>query len=418
MVSLHIGDNNRMSKSTNWITIAIFIYVILVFTFRPITFFPGFNNPYIVYAIGVLGCLLVARDYVETKIFRYALFYVVVTFSNLLYDKSTNLGFILAEGFSILSTGFIAFSVLEEGTKEKERIVKYILFVFLAITVVYSVQTIRISRMWPGIMRTAAMKEFGDICRPYFILGLAPYAFPHAIPCLIPLMLMVVKNNSYSKLLRIVSGGLLSLVLGLIYVTEATGPMLAGLLAFFLSIIAKKGSIRSNIKKMAGVLIVFLPIMVSSDIQVAMIDTTEDIIGHGNHYIPKLEELKASALGEEGEGGDIEARGNLLGSTLDAIISSPIIGVTDKSYGNHNALLDRFAEYGIIGFIPLMLYLIGIIKYTRSKIPKDEEIYYLIGAFSAMLLFFTKSIFEWHTIFTFIVILPLTTITLSQLKKQ
>lgn len=407
-----------MSKSINWLTIAIFQYVILVFTFRPITFYSGFNNPYIAYAVGILGCLLVARDYVRTKIFRYALFYVLITFSNLLYDKSTNLGFVLAEGFSILATGFIAFYAMESKGKQRDRIVKFVLLTFLLITVIYSVQTIVISRIWPGIMRSAALPEYEEICQPYFMLGLAPYAFPHALPCLIPILIMVIKNKCYNNILRILLGCLLGLIIGIIYVTEATGPMLVGLLAFILSIIAKKGSIRSNIKKMAAVLIVFLPIMISSDIQVAIIDTTEEIIGYDNQYFPKLEEFKASAQGDVGEGGDIELRGNLFEKTVNAIISSPIIGVTDKSYGNHNALLDRFAEYGIIGFATLLMYLIGVINYTRSKIPKVEEIYYLIGAFSAMLLFFSKSMFQWHTIFTFIVILPLTTITFSQLKKQ
>ena len=391
--------------------IILFLYVIVRFSFLPISFLPGFENQYIAYALGAVGCICFAREFIHTKQFKYVFAFVLAAFFNLIIDKSMNLGLVLSICFILLATGFISYYILEKDVSGKFG--KVVIITFFVITAVYTVQTFLFSTRWPGIMRSAAMSYNQDYFRPYFRLGLAPYEFPHSIPCLIPALIMVIKDKNQSKWLRLACLSIMFMIMVLIYVTQATGPLLVGILAFILAIVTKKGTIQSNRRKVLCIAIVCLPFIVSSSLQLAIIQGAEEIVGNDSHYYSKLAELEASAKGEEGEDGDIATRGELLGATLAAISKNPIIGVNDKSFGSHNAMLDIWAEYGIIGFLPLLLYIIAQINYTKKKIPEDCQMFYLIGAYSTVLMLFFKGMFGWHIWFAFIVMLPLLTRYLS-----
>ena len=141
-------------------------------------------------------------------------------------------------------------------------------------------------------------------------------------------------------------------------------------------------------------------------VQIAVIDFLRGFFEQESKIDDKLTELMYGITSEslsEVTGN----RGNLLQQTFDAIIRNPLFGVNDKSYGNHNALLDRWACYGLVGFVPLLLFIYSSIKMALRIIPQKLQTYYIIGVISSLMMMITKNMMGWFQWLCFILILPL-----------
>ena len=319
-------------------------------------------------------------------------------------ETRINLGNILSESYTIIVTSCLAYYLL--SYKRTQNLSKVIMWLFFIILGIYSVMTFYYSRTQPGIMRSAAMAYNQDIYESYFLRGLAHYQFPHAIACLIPAFVLGLKKGNHPLFTKLLAFGLLGLSLVLVYITQATGALIVAVFALLLAIIARKGNTMKNTITLIIVSIFALPFMVSSDVQSGLLGFVGDLVGPSNSYYSKIVELQSSLSGVEMEEGDISTRGALLEETLDAIIRHPILGVSDRSYGQHNALLDRWAEYGLVGFLPLLLGMFWMISLTLRKIPLHLRTFYFIGVASSFIMMLTKNMFGWDQWFSFLVLLP------------
>lgn len=405
--------SRRTTALNKYLIYLLYLFVILDFTFLPFSLrftWGGFFLPYIV---GLIVSLLAAYSFTGTKRFTFAFFYAFVIIINFFLKDNINLGNSLSESFSILCTAFMAHYMLNRIDLSK---CKWLTFIFVVITAVYTIRTFLYYLVFPGVMRFAAMANNYDAALPFFLRGLAPYSFPHAITCVLPAFVLGLKVPNQSRFKWIICAVALAMSTVLIYITQATGALIVALFALICSGISKIGSIHTNLEKLIWVSVVVLPLALSQTIQIALLEGVANFVGDDSHYISKIDEMEQSVTGEGETEGDINYRGNLLELTLSAIISHPIFGITDRKYGHHNALPDRWALYGIVGFLPLVLYFYFQTKYTMQKIPEQHQTFYLIGVASNLLMLFSKDMLTWYQLFCFIVVLPVLTLYFGHTK--
>ena len=401
-----ISDKKRMSGKEIAILI-MFVFVILLLTFKPFSMALGIDNIIVTYSIVLIVLLYSSRDYFKTFFFKLSAIYFAVLLLNYFLESLVNLGNILSESFSIMAAGFMFYYGIKQDPKGK--FVKILMYLFCIIVAIYSYRTYTIERGWPGIMRHAASALNQERVAYLFKDGLSPYAFPHALTCILPAFMLGIKINKKWKG-KIFYGIMLGLSALLIYVTQSTGALIVALFALACSFIVHIGSWKENATKIIVFSLLITPIIVSDTMKMAILDTIEAAIPSNSHYQTKIEELKASINSYEEsveQGGDIEYRGNLLQRTINAITKSPLIGVSDRSYGNHNALLDRWAEYGLLGFIPIVMFIYLIVKFTMQFIPDPYRTFYIIGVLSNLLMMLSKSMFGWYQWICFLFFLPL-----------
>ena len=401
-----ISVKKKMSRKEIVILI-MYVFVTLLLTFTPFSMILGMDNIIVSYSIVAIILVYSSRDYIKTTFFKLTLIYFVVLLLNYFLESLVNLGNILSESFSIFAAGFMFYYGIKQDPKG--LFTKVLMYTFCIITVIYAYRTYSIERGWPGIMRHAASQLNYERVAYLFASGLSPYAFPHALTCVLPAFMLGIKINKKwkGKIFYIIMLGASTL---LIYVTQSTGALIVAVFALVCSFIVHIGSWKENATKIIVFSLLITPIIVSDTMKMAILDTMEATISADSHYQKKIEELKSSINSYQDnveEGGDIEYRGNLLGMTLSAIAKSPLVGVSNRSYGNHNALLDRWAEYGLVGFIPIVMFIYLMVKFTMQFIPDPYRTFYIIGVLSNLLMMLSKSMFGWYQWICFLFFLPL-----------
>ena len=386
----------------------LFLLVILEFTFLPFRLRLAFIGDILPYIFGIAISLLAASSFVGTKRFVLASIYACVIISNFFLKDNINLGNSLAESFNILCTAFMAHYILKRIDMDKCR---WFTCAFIALIAVYAICSFGFYLTFPGIIRYASTRVNYDRALPYFLMGLSPYSFPHALVGIIPALVLGLKVRGQSKIKKVLCVSTLVLSLVLIYITQATGALIAAVFALVCSIVSKVDFFRKNMRRLIWVSIFILPIALSDSLQLSILKEVGELVGNESHYTSKINELEESLTSEGETSGDINYRGNLLELTLTAIATHPLFGVSDdRDYGHHNALPDRWALYGIIGFLPLMLYLFYQVKYTLRKIPLPHQTFYLIGVAANFLMLLSKDMLTWDQLFCFIVMLPVMTL--------
>lgn len=398
-----LGQQKLTNKEK--IILLLFSFVVLYFTFMPFKIFLNFMG-YLPYGLGVIACLLASLRFVSTKMFVVAFIYTVVLLLNAHFKTFVNLGNVLSETSSILFTGFMVYYALKDDRTRKFKIL--IIILFSCIIVVYATQTFRFYLTTPGIMRWAAMERNYDDASVFFALGLAPYAFSHGLSCIIPAFVLGLKKQDNTRFIKFFSLTMLLCSFLLIYVTEATGALIVALFSMICALLSKIGSVKNSVQKLIIVSLLMVPIIVSETVQIGIIHSVRSVVSTESDYLTKLDDLEHNITSDTKVGeGDIQTRSELLDNTMESIFESPIIGVSDKTFGNHNALLDRWAQYGVIAFLPIVFYIIWMIKFTWRYIPDNCRIFYLIGVFANLLMMFSKSMFAWYQWFSFLVVLPI-----------
>lgn len=398
-----VGQQKKTKKEM--VILLLFSFVVLSFTFVPFKIYFSFLGIYLPYIIGVIACLLASPRFVSTRMFVMALIYTVVLLLNAHFKMFVNLGNVLSETSSILFTGFMIYYAFKNDCTRRFK--NLIIILFGCITVLYAIQTFRFYLSNPGVMRWAAMERNYDDASGFFALGLAPYAFPHGLSCIIPAFVLGLKKKDNTRGIKIFSLAMILSSFVLIYITQATGALIVAVFSLICAWLSKIGSVKNSIRKMLIVSVLMVPVIVSDTIQIEIIRAVETVVGDESAYTSKLEELERIRAYDVEGGGDIQTRSELLDNTIESIMEAPLFGVNDRTFGNHNALLDRWAQYGVIAFLSIVLYIIWMVKFTWKHIPYNYRIFYLIGVSASLLMMFSKSMFAWYQWFPFLVVLPI-----------
>ena len=386
---------------------AAFLYIVPIFwmAFEPSKTLPLFRIPFIGYIVAIAALIIVSNSYLKQKEFWLALMYGLVVFLNFWVGNVAfpSLFSVLYEVFRLMVPAAIFYYYSK--VNRNKPFVNCVLLVYLFVLVFETIATYRLEQVYPGLMRNFQASRYEEDLTMFMKMGLAPYSLPHALPTLIPAIVLVIKDGKNNLIIRVLSLVFLAASLVIVYLSQATGAYLMTIFSLVLAFIVNSSGIRNNMTKLVIVSVLVLPFVLNPSFSDTAMDVAEMFVSEDSDVYEKIEEVRASNSGAE-TSGDIAYRGELLDKTLNTIIEHPLFGSRTKTYGNHNALLDRWAKLGFVGFLPLLMFLILTIKGTYKVIPEKGKIYYLIGVSAAVIMLLSKNQISWDQWFFLFYLLP------------
>ena len=389
-----------------------YLYIITVFflTFNAVKYWPIPGAITIASGIGIVMPFFICRSFLKTNQLGYFMIYAIVVILNyLLGDKyfgnsnSLFLGFV---GFFVSMS--LSYYVFKSQEYNLMRVIFYTLMIVLLWT---TLATAYFDMTSPGLVRYAfGLQQRGSdeaaMFNPMYFWGLSSYAFPHAIPVLIPPFIMGLRNSSLKMKRRLLSGVLAFCCLLLVYFSGATGPLLVSIMVLFMSFVIHEGRTSSNIIKLTVILLLLTPFLLSKELQLMTLEWVDSLLGGEGYFHYKVVDFQESIL--YGASGDVEERQDLYGSSLAVLFENPlniIVGAQD-GYGGHSALLDRLASLGLVGFIPFICLFVAQFKFVLKFLQPRYRSFYYLGLFAAFMMLASKNVSGWNMWFLLFTALP------------
>ncbi len=367
-----------------------------------------FARTWIWLAVGVMALFFVAPGFFRTKAFLAIIFYTIIIILN--YISGDNYyqtwADVIFEFLTLSFYGGVSYYLLH---KSSEQVRNLVLYYILFIIVFTSIATFIVDLANPDIVRIAATANMaGGGASPYYRLGVCDYSMPHALPILIPPIVMWLKKKDLKTFVRLLVMALLLFVLLLVWTSGTTTPLL---LAFFALVSSLFTSQRFSTKKNIRVLAVvsLLTFLLSSDtLQLNIIHYLEQVMPTDNSNYGKLQNFEDNIIYGAESAGDLTSRKNLYEQSFTAFINSPILGVNDRNeIGDHSIILDRLAMFGIVGIAPYILFFIMTFRDMYCCTVSKKRIFIILGIFSFVAMEFLKNILGNWMYCTVLVFLPL-----------
>lgn len=294
-------------------------------------------------------------------------------------------------------------------SQENLSFIKTVLIVSLALFAIEAVSSFITLQVEPMIIRTLykIATDEGDtgIMFEYYRTGLMDYSMAHAIPILIPPLFYAYKKVASTVKTKIF---LLTSIAGCVFLTwlsDSTTALMLAVLFLVIGFLTNVSDIRSNFRRLIIIGIIVLPIAVSDDVQLAVLDAAETVLGSESVFAEKIEEFRYSIENEGKMTGDMQGRMDRYNKSLDMFFTNPLWGTNTKP-GNHASLIDRLGAFGLLGFIPLMLFFWYSLKHISTYLPADSLVFFIQGIFAAMVMLGTKGMWNWSMFYNLFILLP------------
>ena len=390
--------------------------VVVYLTVAQLRLFTPFISVAILYVI-----VMLVLFFIDRKIITYSFFPWWVCFSAVMVLNSLMGDSYFSDIIEVLSTiFFISFSAITANycnNVKDNKLIEFLLVSFLISVVYLTICSVVIDIGEPGILRNATAMGYQSDNSMLLLLqlrGMSNYYLPHALPMLIPPLIMGIKNKELSFKFHFILYIVLASVLALIYVSYATTPLLFAILFLVLSIFVKQGNLKNNIGTFLIVAFIFLPLLFSSEYLLSLLQSLDSITGGEGELHSKIGMFQESITYGRATG-DMEERLDLYDESAAFLQSNWLIGTNEK-VGGHSFFLDTLSSLGIIGFIPLALLLYKQLKYSLRFLPKSSHIYYYFSILAGLLMFLFKSMNNWEMWLILFCIVPLLTLKLSKTK--
>ena len=152
--------------------------------------------------------------------------------------------------------------------------------------------------------------------------------------------------------------------------------------------------------------VIVMPLVLNQTVQVKVLESLSSLTQNNSLFETKRIDIEESIMYGEVQGG-VAVRQSLYAASFEAFFENPIMGVNDKKYGGHSALLDRLAMLGLLGFLPLSLLFYRIYKFTLKCLPKESRVYYKMGFLVGIIMLSAKNMFGWAMFFFMFFLLPM-----------
>ena len=406
-----------MTVSTKAPAIAYIIPLAIVYlTVAQLQLMTPFISVAILYVVALVVLLFIDRKAIRYKFVPWWICFSAMMILNTLSGDS-----FFSDIIVVLSTiFFISFSAITANycnNIKDDRLINCLLFTFFFSVAYLTICSVIIDLREPGALRNATVMSFrGDnsILLVLQLSGMSNYFLPHALPMLIPPLIMGIKNKEISFKLHILLCIVLASVFALIYVSYATTPLLFAILFLVLSVFVKQGNIKNNIGTFIIVALFFGSLLFSSELLLSILQSLDTITGGEGELHSKIGMFQESITMGKATG-DMEERLDLYNESAAFLQINWLIGTNEK-VGGHSFFLDTLSSLGFIGFIPLALLLYKQLKYSLRFLPKSSHIYYYFSIIAGLLMFLFKSMNNWEMWLILFCIVPLLTLKLSKTK--
>lgn len=394
----------------------ILIFIIVVLTFTPaVGYFPIFRRTWMYLLLGVAMLYPFTRKFFTSQKFFWLIISAIVMFLNVLskdcyYSGSPR---VFSEISILVLVTLMTQYAIQEGNKN--LFLKWIIFTFFTIVVIETIASFILDQQMPGAIRALFSEsiqtgERNELLYPYYRLGLSNYILPHAMPMLIPPLVMGFREKSNPLMIRIWSLFFLIFALELVWLSGAMTAFLMAILFLLLSIytsFSKSPSMKLFI--LFGLL--FLPFIFSDELKLYVLQISQDIFSGNDYIYRKLLLLEENVIFDEATG-DVAERQNLYLGSINEFFKNIFIG-TNNPMGNHSAFLDRLGTLGLVGFVPYIFFYYLQLKSIRFYIPKSRRIYYDLAIVAGLLMMSLKDVDSWELFFTLFTVMPLLLLYLS-----
>ena len=320
---------------------------------------------------------------------------------------------VLAEISMLVFTPLLFFHAVNE--KHCLSLLTWMVMTVFAIIAIETIATFYLDQSEPGVLRSLFSEslitdEREELLYPYYRLGLSNYKLPHALPMLIPPLVMGISDKNHSFRIRIWSFVFLFFVLLLIWLS---GVMTAFLFAIFFLSLSLYYSYTRKLSWLSGIVfcLIFFPFIFDDQLVLNVIQVSQKLFS-GNDYIYRKLLLFEESMNVQYASGDILERQILYSMSLNEFSSNIIFG-SNNEMGNHSTILDRLGTLGLIGFIPYILFFYHQLKTARSFILPDKRFFYDMAMAAGILMFLLKDVDNWEMYLMLFTVAPLLMIFLS-----
>ena len=377
----------------------LYLYTVFSLTFLGIIYWPGLGLTarYLGWGLGLLLPVLIAPSFFKQRSFFFLIVYAIVVYLNYLTgDSYFSSSKKVIDGLVAL---YIPLGMTYYAVKSNNmNWMRAVFFVAIIVIVWMTIATALFDMQIPGVVRyihVELQEGSADISeyKNFYAFGMSNYLLPHAIPALIPVFAIRLRQRGISFRKKIVSFALLLSIMMLLYFSGATGPLLVGIGILLLSLWLKPGKTSTNIVSTFLLVLILLPLLLSDEIMLNFLKKIDDFIGNDNYFHAKIIAFQESIhFGKAA--GDIGSRQDLYSLDIQRFFDNIIIG-TQKEIGGHSALLGRLSSLGLVGFIPYIMILYEQAKVSVKIIPSQYRSYYYVGTLAAIMMILTKAIASW-----------------------
>ncbi len=395
-----------------------YLFVIVVQTFTPMYgLVPFFRQTWIFLSLSVIVSFLYILDFLRSKPFVFLFVYFLVVLLNAwsgdAYFHNTIRAFM--EFFLILVPALMFYYCINRT--DGLRFGRWAVISILLIIIIETIASYRLVSDNPSVIRQmiSESKDTGlnnSFLYPLYSLGLSNYFLPHAVPMLIPPIVMYIKEKKGQKKIKYF---LLVSLIASFFLVWLSGSMLALLLSVFvlvLSLLTTSGKKLFQQRYVIIVALFFLPIVMSDEIKILILDYLAGLFEGNKYFYDKIIEFTESIL-YGSTVGDMAARENLYVISLTSFFDNFFFG-TNNIVGNHSAILDRLSVLGITGILPLLLFCINYFKMVSSKIDSDNKVFFYESVLVGFLMLLTKDMDSWEPFLILFSIMPMAMIILSK----
>ena len=391
------------AKKKKKIAIEDYLYIVVAvcMTFTITERIPVVGRPWVAGPLGVLLGMYLVKIKEWKNIFVILIVYGLVVFLNFFSgDTYFDSAVMVAYELMYLFVPFTMFLYFQR-VPQSANLLKTIFIFFLIECTAVSVYA---DSVFPGLIRMQSngdsIREYWSLLGPFRRMGLSSYGLPHAIPVFIPALVYIIKRQTGKHRW----GGVILLLtsLSLVYVSNSSTALILSLIvtpmSFFVS--GKRGN------SVLLLFVIVMPLVLNQTVQVKVLESLSSLTQNNSLFETKRIDIEESIMYGEVQGG-VAVRQSLYAASFEAFFENPIMGVNDKKYGGHSALLDRLAMLGFLGFLPLSLLFYRIYKFTLKCLPKESRVYYKMGFLVGIIMLSAKNMFGWAMFFFMFFLLPM-----------
>ena len=250
----------------------------------------------------------------------------------------------------------------------------------------------------PGFYRNVEL-EREEFRMVYEARGVLSYYMFHAIALLFPFLILVWKLDK-SKVYRNVSILLLFLFIYLMFSSSITTAVALGGISIVLAL-----NTSTNKKQIGLILFLFIVGLWGKSIVLGVIDFLLPF-AEGTGMYQKLDVIRLGVS----YGDQImltNGRSNLYGDSWDAFCNNPFLGCHNANLlGEHSFIIDRLGFYGLIGFLPYLIFLFLQIKMPLKYISPYIRPYYYWSYFPYIGMMFLKNIHLYEMYCVVFIVVP------------
>lgn len=353
--------------------------------------------------LSILSVFLYPKGLTSRFIFP-LLVYGIVLYLNM-YAGDQKFDFVTStmEFFGFVAASYV-FYIFSQSSYSKAA--KILLFSYVVVIAITFLGTLFIYTDEPEVLRMIQEGLNNGDGRLYFLyarLGVGSYAMGHALPCLIPIIIYAIKKGGsiFRKSLLIL---LLLLNVLLVYMSTATTALLISAILIIVSLVWNEKTRTKNYIVLTICSLVAIAFLTNRELLGSVLDKIN--LDSETTYAGKIRDFQEYAT-YGSAGGQTQSRLNLYSQSLDMFLASPIIGIDDARIGGHSVFFDRAAMLGLVGLIPLVIFLYNYMRYVFRKISKSIRAYYLLGFMYFIVLGCLKNIFSFEYILITLLIMPL-----------